>query len=212
MLHKETVSPLLLDVLKRLQSFPETKDFVLVGGTALSLQLGHRKSVDIDLFTAGEFPSETLPDFLRENNFSFSQQNRFKGGLLGHIGNIKVDFIRHGYPWLKPWIEEEGIRMASLEDIAAMKLNAISGSGNRLKDYVDICFLSVVMSLTEMLSSYQLKYPDVNAVMALKSLCYFEDIDFSPEIDYMKKGIDWTAIQERLLEMVKNPDKRFVSF
>lgn len=209
MLHKETVSPLLLEVLKRLQAFPELKDFVLVGGTALSLQIGHRKSVDIDLFTAGEFPADILPLFLKVNGFNFRQQSRFKGGLFGHIENIKVDFIRHGYPWVKPWIEEEGIRMASLDDIAAMKLNAITGSGSRLKDYVDIGFLSSSMSLNEMLNRYQEKYPDVNAVMALKSLCYFEDIDFSPEIDYVGKELDWPIVQQRLLDMVKNPEKRF---
>lgn len=212
MLYKETVSPILLEVLKRLQAFPEMKDFVLVGGTALSLQIGHRKSVDIDLFTNGDFPAEMLPDFLKENEFSFYQQSRFKGGLFGHIGDIKVDFIRHGYPWLKPWLEEEGIRLASLEDIAAMKLNAITGSGSRLKDYVDICFLSAYLTLNEMLSCYQKKYPDVNGVMALKSLCYFEDIDFSPGIDYVVKEITWPVVEQRILKMVKNPDMRFETF
>ncbi len=209
MLYKETVSPVLLTILNRLQTCPELDEFVLVGGTALSLQIGHRRSIDIDLFTAGIFPSETLPDFLSENEFSFHQQSRFKGGLLGHIDNIKVDFIRHAYPWVIPPRVTEGIRMASLEDIAAMKLNDIVGSGSRLKDFVDIAFLSAYMPLSSMLNWYEKKYPDVNGAMALKSLCYFADIDFTPEIDYVNKKMNWKTVEERLLDMVKQPGTQF---
>lgn len=209
MLFKETVSPVLLGILNRLQSFSELDEFVLVGGTALSLQIGHRRSIDIDLFTAGIFPSETLPDFLAENSFSFHQQSRFKGGLLGHIDSIKVDFIRHAYPWVIPPEKIEGIRLASLEDIAAMKLNAITGNGTRLKNFVDIAYLSGFLSLSSMLGWYEQKYPDVNGAMALKSLCYFSDIDFAVEIDYVNKKMSWEIIENRLVEMVKQPGKQF---
>lgn len=209
MLYKETVSPLLLNILNRLQSFPELDEFVLVGGTALSLQIGHRRSIDIDLFTVGAFPSETLPDFLSENAFSFHQQSRFKGGLLGHIDTIKVDFIRHAYPWVKFPDRIEGIRIASLEDIAAMKLNAISGNGTRLKDFVDVAYLSGYMTLTDMMHWYETKYPGVNGVMALKSLCYFSDIDFSVDIDYVDTNMNWKLIENRLVDMVKQPGKNF---
>ncbi len=209
MLYKETVSPLLLNILNRLQSFPEMDEFVLVGGTALSLQIGHRRSIDIDLFTVGTFPSEILPDFLSESAFSFHQQSRFKGGLFGHIDNIKVDFIRHAYPWVKSPELIEGIRMAALEDIAAMKLNAISGNGTRLKDFVDIAYLSGYMTLNDMMSWYEVKYPDVNGVMALKSLCYFSDIDFSVDIDYVDTKMKWGTIEQRLVSMVKQPEMKF---
>lgn len=209
MLYKETVSPVLLSILNRLQSFPELEEFVLVGGTALSLQIGHRRSIDIDLFTAGVFPSDTLPDFLAENSFSFHQQSRFKGGLLGHIDNVKVDFIRHAYPWLNEPRVVEGIRIASLEDIAAMKLNAITGNGTRLKDFVDLAYLSGYLSLSSMLGWYEQKYPDVNSVMALKSLCYFSDIDFSVAIDYVSGEKSWETIEKRLLEMIRKPEKKF---
>lgn len=209
MLYKETVSTVLLNNLQRLLSFHELNEFVLVGGTALSLQIGHRRSIDIDLFTAGVFPAETLPDFLRENGFSFHQQNRFKGGLLGHIDNIKVDFIRHAYPWVKPPHVIEGIRLASLEDIAAMKLNAITGNGTRLKDFVDVAYLSAYMNLSSMLDWYEQKYPDVNGTMALKSICYFNEIDFSAGIDYTDNGMNWEIIEKRLLNMVREPGKQF---
>ncbi|MBK8698272.1 MAG: nucleotidyl transferase AbiEii/AbiGii toxin family protein [Saprospiraceae bacterium] len=200
MLHKETVSPLLLDILRRLFSFRELDQFVLVGGTALSLRIGHRKSIDIDLFTNGVFPADTLPDFFRDNGFEFRQQSGFKGGIFGYISNIKADFIRHAYPWVTPPEMIEDIRIASVADIAAMKLNAITGSGKRLKDFADVAYLSVYMSLAEMLDYYENKYPDINGMMAVKSLCYHDDIDFSITIDFMDNSMNWVKIKSRILK------------
>jgi len=212
MLHKETVQPLLLDLLYRLFSYEQLNGFVLVGGTALSLRIGSRKSFDIDLFRQELFEADQLLDFLREKQFQFIVQNRSKGALLGHVGNIKIDFIRHNYPWVKPPENSDGITIASLEDIAAMKLNAIVGSGSRLKDFVDIAFLSGYMPLSDMLNYYEQKYPDINGVIALKSLCYFDDIDFSVEIEYVNKQRAWKEIQDRITQMVKDPQKQFSKF
>ena len=212
MLHKETVSPLLLDILRRLFSFRELDQFVLVGGTALSLRIGHRKSIDIDLFTNGVFPADTLPDFFRDNGFEFRQQSGFKGGIFGYISNIKADFIRHAYPWVIPPEMIEDIRIASVADIAAMKLNAITGSGKRLKDFADVAYLSVYMSLAEMLDHYENKYPDINGMMAVKSLCYHDDIDFSITIDFMDNSMNWVKIKSRIFEMVSQPQKCFGLF
>lgn len=212
MLHKETVSPELLEILQRLFSFPEMKEFVLVGGTALSLKIGHRRSIDIDLFTSGLFPGDIIPEFLKKNNFAFRQQNIFKGGIFGFINQIKTDFIRHAYPWIHPPEMVESIRFASLPDLAAMKLNAITGSGKRLKDFADVAYLSTYMTLAEMLDSYEEKYPDINGMMAAKSLSYFDDIDFSIKIDFVDKTMNWNKIKNRISEMINNPQKRFESF
>lgn len=212
MLHKETVSPLLLALLQRLFSFREMDEFVLVGGTALSLRIGHRKSIDIDLFTNGPFPADELPVFLRENGFEFHQQSGFKGGIFGFISNIKADFIRHAYPWVNAPEMIEGIRIASIADIAAMKLNAITGSGKRLKDFADVAYLSAHLSLSEMLDHYEKKYPDINGMMAVKSLCYHDDIDFSVAIEFMDNTMNWSSIETRIQEMVNQPQKCFSSF
>ena len=153
-----------------------------------------------------------MVEFLEDNKFNFQQQNRFKGGLLGHIDNIKVEFIRHAYPWVVEPELIENIRIASLEDIAAMKLNAISGNGTRLKDFVDIAFLSGYMSLSDMIGHYEKKYPNINGVMALKSLCYFDDIDFSVDIEYVNRKKTWAEIKDRITEIVQNPEKQFSLF
>jgi len=128
---------------------------------------------------------------------------------LGHINNIKLDFVRHNYPWIKPPERIEGVTIASLEDIAAMKLNAIVGSGSRLKDFVDIAYLSGYMPLSDMLNFYEQKYPDINGIIAMKSLCYFDDIDFSVNIEYIGESKNWQNIEHRLKEMVQNPEKLF---
>lgn len=211
MLFKETVSPELFRLIQLLIQQPELENFVLVGGTALSLQIDHRKSIDIDLFSADSFNAENMSEFFQKK-YDFKVQTRFKNALMGMLNNIKVDVISHQYKWLKTPFTEEGIRMAGLEDIAAMKLNAIVGNGSRLKDFVDVAFLSSQFSLQEMLDFFEQKYPNNNSVIALKSLCYFDDINFDVDIKYQKNVIPWDRIQSRIIEMVQEPQKKFTAF
>jgi hypothetical protein len=93
-----------------------------------------------------------------------------------------------------------------------MKLNAIVGNGSRLKDYIDIAFLSSHFSLQQMLDFFEKKYPNNNSVIALKSLCYFDDINFETDINFQKQEIPWKSIEMRIIEMVKKPQKIFKSF
>lgn len=185
---------------------PQLKDFVLVGGTALSLQIGHRKSIDIDLFSNKEFDIAEVENTLIQN-FDFKVLNKTKGSLMGHVNQIKVDVIAHRYQWIKPAIIVDEMVLASLEDIAAMKLNAISNDGSRLKDFVDIAFLGRYFSVNEMIHFYSQKYPNINAIMAMKSLCYFEDVDFDVVIDFINEPIEWEKIQADLIKMTRNPDE-----
>ena len=147
MLYKETVERQLFELIQQLCVEAELEEFVLVGGTALALQIGQRKSIDIDLFSAAAFDIDDMVVFLVKK-YDYNIQNRFKNSLLGSIRNIKVDIISHQYQWLKPAKTAEGIRFAGLEDIAAMKLNAIMGNGSRLKDYADIAFFIITVFIT----------------------------------------------------------------
>ncbi len=114
------------------------------------------------------------------------------------------------YPPLQPPLVEEGIRLYALADIAAMKLNAISDSGTRLKDFVDIAYLSTRMPLSEMLSHYATKYPNSGSMRALKGLTYFEEIDFTPPIDLCNgKQFKWESIEQRIREMIKFENRIF---
>ena len=146
MLHKETVSPELFRLIQDLCGHPELDNFVLVGGTALSLQIGHRKMDHINFFSIANFASEQMSEFLT-SKYDFKIHARFKNSLMGILNNIKVDIISHQYKWVTKVLEEENTRMARIEDIAAMKFNAIVGNGSRLKDFIDIAFLSSYFSL-----------------------------------------------------------------
>ncbi|HEX5155247.1 MAG TPA: nucleotidyl transferase AbiEii/AbiGii toxin family protein [Parafilimonas sp.] len=108
MLHKESViiSSKTFSLIQELQSIPELKEFYLVGGTALALQLGHRNSIDIDLFTQSDFDSEKMAEFLAER-FTVRVDHAFRNTLLANVVGIKVDFVKHPYPYLKkPFTEE----------------------------------------------------------------------------------------------------------
>ena len=132
--------------------------------------------------------------------------------VKGEIEGVQVDCIAHSYPWLKPYILEEGIRLASLDDICAMKLNAIAGNGTRMKDFVDVAYLSSTYSLEQMLKFYEEKY-HANPLMPLKGIVYFADINKATPIKMVDgKPLEWNKIEKRLLEMEKFPQKVFPHF
>lgn len=210
MLHKDSfvIAEATFKLTQELQSLEELKDFVLVGGTSLALQLGHRNSIDIDLFSQKAFDDVLLIDFIK-SKYSFTPFFHRKNTIIGTVNNIKVDFIRHNYSYVLPPITEEGITFLSKEDIAAMKLNAIMSSGKRLKDFIDIYFLLEHFTMSQMLDFFVLKYPDTNPLIPLKAVTYFDDID--PNIDPPKllKPLPLQEIKKRIKDGVLHAHKIF---
>jgi hypothetical protein len=176
MLHTETVEPATLDLIRKLQADPELKGFQMAGGTALSLMIGHRISIDIDLFSQKEFDAEALSVHL-DKNYGFSLQFIHRNTLKGFIGNVFVDILTHPYPFVGELIHEDEITLISRQDIAAMKVNAIAGNGTRAKDFVDIYFLLKEFTMKDIIGFYGEKYAQHNTFHALKSLTFFSDID-----------------------------------
>ncbi|MDD4515981.1 nucleotidyl transferase AbiEii/AbiGii toxin family protein [Massilibacteroides sp.] len=208
MLFKETVSDSTLALLKQLMEDAFFHSFRLVGGTALSLQIGHRISIDLDLFSEKTFEESEVADYLRQN-YSFELDFMDKETIKGEIEGVKIDCIAHKYHWLNTFSQEEGIRLAGLDDIAAMKLNAIAGNGTRIKDFIDIACLSDKRSLKQMLEAYHKKYAS-NPVLPLKALTFFDDINFSEPIKMTgTTKFDWKKTAKRLNAMLKYPDKIF---
>jgi hypothetical protein len=186
--------------------------FILAGGTNLALRLGHRKSVDLDLFPFFSFDAPALEKHLIEKYQFDSKMVREHDTVQGFIKGIKVDFVAHIYPPVKEPTVEENIRMYSLNDIAAMKLGAIGNSGKRLKDFVDMAYLSTKMSLSEMLSSFANKYKNASSLHALRGLSYFDDIDFDTKIELIHGRFEWRKIEKRIREMIKYENKIFETF
>ncbi len=201
MLHFETIDAPTLELMNKIMAVPLFSPFRLVGGTALALQTGHRKSVDLDFFGPCLLEERELTEEL-SNIGSIIWLNKLKNIKSLSVNGIKVDFVNYSYPWLSGLIQEENVRIASKKDIAAMKLAAITGRGAK-KDFIDLYFLLQEFSLSEMLSMYEAKYIDGSAFMVLKSLVYFDDAE-NDEMPVMLKPVTWQIIKQTIEKQHKS--------
>lgn len=200
MLYTQTVNPELLELLNELMAHELFSDFLLVGGTGLALQIGHRHSIDIDLFGKRDLEEIEISAFL--NKLGKAQVlKKSKNILIYSINGIKVDFVNYSYPWVNAPIVIGNMRLASKEDIGAMKLNAISGRGSK-KDFVDLYFLLQEFSLKELFGFFKEKYPDGSEFLVLKSLTYFGDADLD-EMPKMANKINWEEVKLKIGQKAK---------
>lgn len=208
MLYTETIEGGTLELLRNLQSEVLLSSFNLVGGTSLALRMGHRKSVDLDLFTKDDFDLQELRELLvNKYNLRVSYE---KGKMLkGFINNVKIDLIKYDYPQVCSVETIEGIRFESIPDVIAMKLSAICDNGSRIKDFIDIAFLSSKYSFDDMLKFYSTKFPASNQMMLAKALVYFADIDFNEDIVMLNCDFNWDKISKRLNDMTLQRNKVF---
>jgi len=190
-LYLNTVSDLLWFGLKKIMSLKEFENFQLVGGTSLSLQFGHRESIDIDLFTDSDYGSIDfmMLESILKKTFPYVEVSSVREVGMGKsyfIGNSKEDLVKldlfYTDTFVFPSIEFEGIRFSSTEEIIAMKLEVIA-QGGRKKDFWDIHELLNTYSLEEMLSFYIKRYPygytKKELIMQLVDFSNAED-DFTP--------------------------------
>ncbi len=208
MLQTGTVKKETFELLKQLQAEPLLATTRLVGGTALSLQIGHRESDDLDLFSVEPFDGLQVQKLLIEK-YGFIPSFVADKTLLGFIHGVKIDIIYHPFPWIEDARVEDGIRMASIADIAAMKMHAIINSGKRPKDFVDISFMSVYFSYNQIKRLLLNRYPTYDPIMVDKAIIYFADIDdlLVPEIKMIDYIFDFTAVKRRIENMTNSPDK-----
>jgi len=200
MLHLATIDPHTLGLLKSLMSKDYLQPFVLVGGTALALQIGHRRSADLDLFSVSDIDADALLEKLQVD-YEVVPKVKTKGSLISDIEGIKVDLIRFKYSFAHPILAMDGIRMSSIEDIAPMKVDAIAGRGNK-KDFYDLYFLLERFSLQHILELYRAKYQHSTVFHVIKSLTWFEDAEPQVLPDVLYKEVSWAQVKERIEESV----------
>lgn len=196
-LRYDSVPPSLLELLRKLMAEEALSPFCLVGGTALALHLGHRVSVDIDLFCDDAFDVEQMADVL-SGKYAIHSLEIAKNTVRGEVGGIKLDVMSHRYPMIGTLMVSDGIRLASLQDIAAMKLNAIANRGSK-KDFWDYFELLNHFSRGEMLGFFSEKYTDENVWYVEKSLSYFEDAEEDPDPRDLK-GRTWADVKRMVQE------------
>ncbi len=201
MLQTRTVVPFTLGLLKKLMSLPQLEQFFLVGGTALALKLGHRESVDLDLFTNEDFDQDYLLQLL-EKDFEIVAEVVSPSIFITRIDGVKVDFVRFRYKMLFPLGITEGVRMPDVRDIAAMKLDAVTKRGSK-KDFYDIYFILQQMTLTALLELYAEKFQHTTLFHVIKSLNYFDDAESQPDPVVFDKKITWQKVKTELIKEVK---------
>ena len=202
MLPIAAVDSAILELIKSLQARSYLNGFHLVGGTALALQLGHRQSIDIDLFSNFDFDIAVLLEHIHQD-YSYQLFLTAPNTIKGCINGINVDIIAHRYKILNEpeWVQ--GARLLSLPDLVAMKLNAISVSGQRSKDFIDLYYLLNQFDLGSMLGFYRNKYDQENVAFVLKSLIYFNEVDLADWPILVKNpGLKWEEIKKKLEKVV----------
>ena len=202
-MHDEILTPEAVALLSSLKSF---ENFYLAGGTALALQIGHRRSVDFDLFSQNPLPEQLLTHAKR----TLAPQSvivtyRSPEQLNLTVGDVKITFLYFSYPVIDPLVKYEGLQLISVREIASMKAFAI---GKRLsyKDYIDWYFLlsEKHVNLKQVIKLANEKFGgDFNSRLFLGQLVSIIDVSVS-EIDFLRDKVDYKIVQNFLEKTVRN--------
>lgn len=184
MLHLSTIDNSTYLLLRKIFTIEIIKEnFALAGGTSLALQIGHRSSIDLDMFCPQPFDVKELEIILTTSrDFSFDYIGNNSRMLFGSIDNIKCDFVPEPATLLEPFIVVDGIRYFSIKDIAAMKMHTICGRGKK-KDFFDIYALLQSFDKETLIQWFTQKYDEKQLFFFWRSILYFEDAENDPDIE-----------------------------
>ena len=215
MFKKEGINKILLESLYTLQNNILFKDYYLVGGTALTLHIGHRISDDIDLFTNKPINKEEIKGFIKDNMFDdiriINNGNKIFQ-LFSDKGNLKFDFVELPYKLINPLIKEDGMRVVSMDDIAAMKISATGTRGSEAKDFVDLYYILKFMSIDKIFDNFKKKYETNDILHYVRSAMYFDDVKDSSwkAIKLLHDRISKDEIIETLTNEIRNYQKNIL--
>lgn len=199
MLHQSAVTLNLWETLLSLQQPLAHHEFALAGGTSLALRMGHRLSSDLDFFTTQPFDADKLIKSIGIDPSCIT--GIAEGTLQIRINNIKIEFLKHSYPALREIEQHNDIKLWSLEDVAAMKINAIVNRGSK-KDFYDLAALLKIHPLESILAFYQEKYRPATLLMAIRSLAWFDDAEAEPD-PVSLTGESWQSIMDQIKSAIR---------
>ncbi len=202
MLQLRTIDPGTLGLLKSLVQEPFLADNFLVGGTALALQMGHRFSVDLDLFTHSAFEAEPLLEAfqMKYNVQPLTVTNTI---FIVVVEGIKVDCVHFKYPFAFPLLNMDGVRMADIRDIAPMKLDAVTKRGSK-KDFFDMYYLFERFSPPQILEWYNQMFKHSTSFHVIRSLTYFDDAEQTETPVVFDKKVTWAEVKKRMVQVVRD--------
>jgi len=178
--------------------------FYVAGGTAAALQLGHRVSVDLDMFTPRAFEPESLRITLAGEGVNLGDVQTSPGTLKGTLLSTNVSFFLYEYPVLEPFARYDTLAIAGLVDIALMKMTAISARGAR-RDFIDLYFILQHLGREHLFDLFVKKFPTqrMDLYHYARSLTYFEDAELEPQ-PRMLVPWDWDEIKRFFIKSTKN--------
>ena len=201
-MHQEVITSKAREIFDKLCYFP---NFYLAGGTALALQLGHRISIDFDLFWKNYIPKDLLSRVKRVfKNSEIEVVINHLEQLTVAISGINVSFCRYPFPVISKFINYRGIKILPALEIAAMKAYAL-GRRATLKDYVDLYFVlnEKVCTLEKIISLCQRKYgEDFDQRLFLEQLIYSKDVE-EMEIQFLKERVTKLKIENFFKKEIK---------
>jgi hypothetical protein len=209
--HWNAVSFEMRRALERIGQQAFSKRFYLAGGTALSLQIGHRRSVDFDFFSETDELDDRSRNEILAGLSSLSVQviENTIGNLLLLVDGVRTGFFSYGYPLVAEPAQVEKIALASLLDIGLMKCDALVSRGSR-KDFYDLFFLSRTLQFDELLQAGETKYPGFRdfPLMVLESMTLFDNAerDFQPELF---ENIPWEKVKLFFIQQAGLLSKRW---
>lgn len=185
------------------------KDYYLAGGTALALQLGHRTSLDFDLYNINHFSNEGLIKKLKGaflTDFK-ANENQPKDTLFAEIMGIKMSVFYYPYPLINNAVKFPPIKLASIEDISAMKVVAIVQRGKQ-RDFIDLYYLINKIGINKILESAYQKYPWYREMdeIVFYSLTYFDDAEKDKglrAIRVLDPNFSWEKAKETIRKEIK---------
>lgn len=210
--HWNTITPQMRSILTGFAKNKLSKEFYLAGGTALALQLGHRLSVDLDFFSATQADVPALMEPLRHalREFSPVLSDSSWGNLVFLADGVRVGFYGYGYDMVKPLLQTEGMALASVEDIALMKMDALLARASR-KDFHDLYAICQRIELRVLLDLAPRKYPSVRDFEAqvARHMVAFERAEAESPLPLIKQ-VEWDTVKEWFRGQAKSIGKSWL--
>ena len=202
-LHLDILDKKRLALLRNLKFLKETC-FYLAGGTALALYIGHRVSIDFDFYTPEGFDSQKILRKFEKSKIAVNLIQTQEDTLIFKANGIEISLFTYPYRLVMPLTKAEYLDMASLEDIAAMKIVATIQRGMR-RDFIDLYFLIKLLGLKRIFWACEKKYSAFNKYLALQALTYYDDADKadSGQNLAMLKRVSWDDTKKFITASVK---------
>ncbi|OFZ83358.1 MAG: hypothetical protein A2583_16055 [Bdellovibrionales bacterium RIFOXYD1_FULL_53_11] len=204
-MHKKCLPKHGWKVLNGLELFAGHHSAVLAGGTALALQIGHRISYDLDFFTPKHFKTEDVIKYIRKAGSTYHLLSEGVDTLVAEIDGMKFSVFTYEYPFIEKTINIGKIKIASINDIAAMNLIAVSQRGTK-RDFVDLYYVLQEIPFHKIAACAVKKFgrERINPVHIGKSLVHFSDAEGDPEPRYIKnRGADWGEVKGYFIKHIR---------